>query len=196
MRNLATLGRGNDNARYGGQVAHISADEANLLRRRGGAGTINPLTGLPEYMTGTAGAVGGMPNFGAIRPMPGSVEHYQRYGTWSSDRGEPTAMAAPGSQGYYAKYGTWGDVTSPNDPSKNPHLKGSTYNPPKVVEAPADTRTFGAPINVNTLYQSNLAGLLNALTRGQTAAQQNPPPTSGEFSPAIAAIRQNFFGSF
>lgn len=48
---LSLAGRGEDNAAHGGQVAHISAAEAELLRRMGGAGSINPITGLPEYYT-------------------------------------------------------------------------------------------------------------------------------------------------
>jgi hypothetical protein len=47
----------------GGQVAHISAEEADLLKRRGGAGTINPVTGLPEYQMG----------FGAVIREPGPL---------------------------------------------------------------------------------------------------------------------------
>jgi hypothetical protein len=36
--------------RYGDDmVAHISSDEARMLKAMGGAGTINPVTGLPEY---------------------------------------------------------------------------------------------------------------------------------------------------
>ena len=46
---LANAGRREDNAALGGQVAHISAAEADLLRRMGGAGSVNPITGLPEY---------------------------------------------------------------------------------------------------------------------------------------------------
>ena len=46
---LALAGRREDNAAHGGQVAHISAAEADLLRRMGGAASINPVTGLPEY---------------------------------------------------------------------------------------------------------------------------------------------------
>jgi hypothetical protein len=46
---LAQHGRREDNALMGGQVAHISAEEADLLKRMGGAGTTNPVTGLPEY---------------------------------------------------------------------------------------------------------------------------------------------------
>jgi len=50
---LAQQGRREDNAAMGGQVAHISAVEAELLRLLGGAGTTNPMTGLPEYQMGT-----------------------------------------------------------------------------------------------------------------------------------------------
>ena len=46
---LAEAGRGEDNAALGGQVAHISAAEADLLKQLGGAGSVNPTTGLPEY---------------------------------------------------------------------------------------------------------------------------------------------------
>ena len=41
---LPSYGRYNDD-----MVAHISSDEARLLKSLGGAGTINPTTGLPEY---------------------------------------------------------------------------------------------------------------------------------------------------
>ena len=46
---LAQAGRNEDNALLGGEVAHISRAEADLLRSQGGAGTINPVTGLREY---------------------------------------------------------------------------------------------------------------------------------------------------
>ena len=52
---LAQQGRREDNAAMGGQVAHISALESELLRLLGGAGTTNPMTGLPEYYKGPAG---------------------------------------------------------------------------------------------------------------------------------------------
>jgi len=41
---LAKMGRNGDT-----MLAHITPGEAALLRRRGGSGTINPATGLPEY---------------------------------------------------------------------------------------------------------------------------------------------------
>jgi hypothetical protein len=44
LATLADMGRGPDT-----MLAHITPSEARLLRRRGGSGTINPNTGLPEY---------------------------------------------------------------------------------------------------------------------------------------------------
>ena len=41
---LAAQGRNGDK-----MLAHITPDEAELLRSRGGSGTINPVTGLPEF---------------------------------------------------------------------------------------------------------------------------------------------------
>jgi hypothetical protein len=39
--------------RYGDDVvAHISSDEARMLKQMGGSGTINPTTGLPEFFIG------------------------------------------------------------------------------------------------------------------------------------------------
>jgi len=44
MQRLASLGRGGDT-----MLAHINPEEAALLKSRGGSGTINPNTGLPEF---------------------------------------------------------------------------------------------------------------------------------------------------
>lgn len=41
---LASKGRGGDRI-----LAHITPEEAEMLKSRGGAGTINPITGLPEF---------------------------------------------------------------------------------------------------------------------------------------------------
>jgi hypothetical protein len=49
---LASKGRGGDSI-----LAHITPEEAALLKSRGGAGTINPMTGLPEFKGGPIGAV-------------------------------------------------------------------------------------------------------------------------------------------
>ena len=46
MRTLASRGRYGDT-----MLAHISPREAAMLRARGGAGTINPATGLPQFFS-------------------------------------------------------------------------------------------------------------------------------------------------
>ena len=51
---LAGKGRGGDSI-----LAHITPEEAEMLRSRGGSGTINPATGLPEFKGGVLGKVVG-----------------------------------------------------------------------------------------------------------------------------------------
>lgn len=51
---VAKMGRNGDR-----MLAHITPSEARMLRRRGGSGTINPVTGLPEFfLKGLAKSVG------------------------------------------------------------------------------------------------------------------------------------------
>ena len=49
---LASKGRGGDSI-----LAHINPEEAAMLKSRGGSGTINPITGLPEFKGGFLGQV-------------------------------------------------------------------------------------------------------------------------------------------
>jgi hypothetical protein len=49
-KELASYGRNGDT-----MLAHITPHEAEMLRLMGGAGTINPITGLPEYRGGLGG---------------------------------------------------------------------------------------------------------------------------------------------
>ena len=51
---LAGKGRGGDSI-----LAHITPEEAEMLRSRGGSGTINPATGLPEFKGGVIGGIVG-----------------------------------------------------------------------------------------------------------------------------------------
>jgi hypothetical protein len=62
---LAAQGRGEDNAAQGGGVAHLSAWEMDLLKRLGGAATINPSTGLPQFYDSGEGR-GGNPDSGDL----------------------------------------------------------------------------------------------------------------------------------
>jgi hypothetical protein len=58
---LASKGRGGDSI-----LAHITPEEAAMLKRRGGSGTINPATGLPEFKGGIIG--------GAVDAIGGAVK--------------------------------------------------------------------------------------------------------------------------
>jgi hypothetical protein len=60
---LASKGRGGDSI-----LAHITPEEAAMLKRRGGSGTINPATGLPEFKGGVIGKV-----VGAVKSVVKSV---------------------------------------------------------------------------------------------------------------------------
>ena len=61
-RRVAAAGRGGDT-----QLAHINDREAEMLKRMGGAGTINPTTGLHEYKGGF------MKILGAVAPIALSI---------------------------------------------------------------------------------------------------------------------------
>lgn len=56
MQSMARMGRGEDK-----MLAHITPSEARMLRMRGGRGSINPSTGLPEFgfFSGIGKAIGG-----------------------------------------------------------------------------------------------------------------------------------------
>ena len=60
---LASQGRGGDSI-----LAHITPEEAQMLKRRGGSGTINPMTGLPEFKGGVVGSI-----VGAVKDVVSSV---------------------------------------------------------------------------------------------------------------------------
>ena len=73
LLSLARHGRGRDNAAYGGEVAHINANEADMLRRMGGAGSINPVTGLPEYYVSAGHGGGQSPGVAATGQAPPGI---------------------------------------------------------------------------------------------------------------------------
>jgi hypothetical protein len=66
---VASRGRGQDT-----MLAHITPREAQMLRSKGGMGTINPATGLPEYgwFSDTVKSVGGAIS-GAVKGVTGAV---------------------------------------------------------------------------------------------------------------------------
>ena len=118
--------------------------------------------------------------------QPGTIEHYQRYGTWGSTRGEPSSRGMPGSMEYYGRHGTFGDPTRPSDPVANPHLRGNTYDlqfdEPKVAAAPVSPK-LGPSVSVANLYPSGLANVLASQQAGQ------------RYTPQVQNIRNQFLSS-
>ena len=57
MNDLASMGRFGDT-----MVAHINPQEAEMLMEEGGSGTINPMTGLPEFYFDDPGYTCGDPS--------------------------------------------------------------------------------------------------------------------------------------
>lgn len=96
-RTLAGAGRYGDD-----HLAHISGEEAELLRRRGGAGTRNPRTGLREYFIGSAEQASREP--GISTSPTGGASGFQAFGgTYGSGPGRaPTSVGIPGTMGYAA----------------------------------------------------------------------------------------------
>ena len=60
---LRSMGRGKDSI-----LAHITPEEARLLKARGGRGSINPATGLPEFDVDTADPEAAMAQFATANP--------------------------------------------------------------------------------------------------------------------------------
>ena len=62
-----------DIAKYGRRgdtmIAHINPNEAAMLKRMGGAGTTNPITGLREYYDFGGPGGGADPGHRALRPL-------------------------------------------------------------------------------------------------------------------------------
>ena len=105
---LAAAGRHGDT-----MLAHINPQEAALLRARGGAGTINPHTGLPEFYDGSendrgVGSGGGPSGSGGGRSSGGGGAGSERGGSSSKSTTTKTspaaaAAAAAGREAEYSK---------------------------------------------------------------------------------------------
>ena len=99
---LANQGRREDNALMGGQVAHISQQDAQILRALGGAGTTNPATGLPEYFNaGLAGqgfGPGGASGHSAAG-VGGTAASFGSFGQGTGGTASGVTGVGPGSSG-------------------------------------------------------------------------------------------------
>ena len=178
---LRSKGRGRDTV-----LAHITPQEAALLKRRGGRGSINPNTGLPEFDdygdyspiidssadTGGASEFGGAPaapvDTAPVTTQTGGFDMSQYAG-----QPQPTIDSSVTGEGAFAP--------GAQDPATTPYPDQSNYSAP--ADTPKDPNAKPGFMDKVTSYltdPANLAklGLLGAgalfgAKQGQTAAAQS-----------------------
>jgi len=84
---LARYGRGGDT-----ELAHINPQEAEMLKRMGGAGTVNPQTGLREFWSSGPGGEG--PGDPGSSSDPGGTRGGSGRGLADTPAGDPNAPNA------------------------------------------------------------------------------------------------------
>jgi len=111
---IASLGRGGDRI-----LAHITPREARMLMRAGGAGTINPITGLPEFfLKKLAKAVGGVfvgagkAIKGAFRGIGKAIKKFAIAAIGGFIGSAGSTLLAGGSVGDALKAGAMGGITA------------------------------------------------------------------------------------
>lgn len=142
-QNLQSMGRNGDTI-----LAHIMPEEAAMLKRMGGSGTINPKTGLPEFYFGDISSYGGSsPGYSAgggqdspseSGPGPGAGGGSSWSGggnTWSGDGGRDSSSSnqSPnyntGGDGFNSSnWGVGGGMLTPSNPSVS-SSGGSAWTP-------------------------------------------------------------------
>ncbi len=109
-------------------LAHITPKEAAMLKRKGGAGTRNPRTGLLEFWDGDADGNG--PGSGNAA---GGAAGYG--GGFGESSGAGSSNAAGGAGGYG---GSWGGYNSPGNAGF-----GNASNNPELAKAPETYGQYG-----------------------------------------------------
>ena len=110
LKSAEKLGRGKDTI-----LAHITPQEAALLKSRGGAGTINPATGLREYDPG--------------------MESFSYYG-------DSSGSSSSSSSGYGSS--DYGDSSQTGGSSSSSSSSGGVYKEPTGDDNPADGLSFSS----------------------------------------------------
>jgi hypothetical protein len=158
---LSGMGRVNDR-----DLAHITPAEAIMLRKAGGAGTINPETGLPEYM-GPGTAPGVSPGVGTSGP--GSASGFG-FGPAAAAVATAMGQAASTSSGLGSSGGMFGGYTYGGPP-------GSSLSPGSGT-SPAASPFGWTPAEAQNIADSMAdsgdagtgEGFVFADTRGDTPA--------------------------
>ena len=174
---LRSKGRGRDTV-----LAHITPKEAALLKRRGGSGTINPDTGLPEF-----------DDYGDYSPMDFAPEYQPSFDP--TPAADPTPVATPDPTPATSA----GAATDPNAYASPGEGMPSDVNQTAQAAADATPATPDKPGFMDSVTKyltdpANLAklgllggGALFGAKQGQTAATQTADATAkiAALAPAV-----------
>ena len=189
---LRSMGRGKDSI-----LAHITPEEARLLKARGGRGSINPSTGLPEFEPGTdiadpeeaamaQAATSGdiIPSLGGISPTSAPV---QAPAPQPAPTEEITVSATKDPEAAMAQYG---DITAylPQQP-----VAAQTLAAPPVSGAPAVTPPVATNQEGVVVSGQRAAGEPVDYLASDFPYQGQQPPTKQE--PSLDKQAKSFLGN-
>jgi hypothetical protein len=192
-REMAAMGRNGDT-----MLAHITPQEAMMLQRMGGSGTINPYTGLPEFFIGKAfkGLVKGVKKF--AKSTVGRIVISVALGAFLGPMatgfltGAGVTVSAAAAAGITAGVGVFGSSLLAGDGFKNSLRNGLTagalsFGVAGVTQAGGfSAPATGLPENFTKGYQQGVANIkapfqaaADFVRGGPDAAAQAAPVTTG-----------------
>jgi len=151
---LKSRGKGRDTV-----LAHITPEEAQLLKDEGGSGTINEETGLPQFEDSAS--------------VENSAPEEPAIATPVSDTGQPYQSELPAEQAQSNFIDTSGGATSLGNIGLPQSYQGTAPGAaPSVVTLPQDQQDIGAQIAqqagaTQTTEQPTKPGFLDSLTQEQ-----------------------------
>lgn len=167
-QNLQAMGRNGDSI-----LAHIMPEEAALLKRMGGAGTINPKTGLPEFYFGDISSYGGSSPGGSTSSGGGrdssSSNQSPSYSggggsaSWSgggrdsSSSNQSPSYSGGGGGFNSANWGVGGGMLTPSTPSMS-SVGGGGFAPTGGNNSDNYMRSLGVP----TIIANTVGAVSNA----------------------------------
>jgi hypothetical protein len=201
-REMAAMGRNGDT-----MLAHITPQEAMMLQRMGGSGTINPYTGLPEFFIGKLfkGLVKGIKKFAksTIGRIVISVALGAFLGPMATGflTGAGVTVGAAAATGITAGIGVFGSSLLAGDGFKNSLRNGLTagalsFGVAGVSQAGGfSAPATGLPENLTKGYQQGIANIkapfqaaADFIRGGPEAAANVPAPGVGPVGDATSQV--------
>ena len=194
---LRSRGRGNDKI-----LAHITPKEAALLKKRGGSGTINPDTGLPEFDDGVDSAPVEQPAptveqpSAPAAPLDSSFDNRDVGTMQSADVAAPSPVYdVVGQKGQFTPF-TGGAPAAPGIAAVSPDQAGPSYTPgattqPDQAGKPSFAdKALKSLTDPGTLAKLGLAGGLGAYGAYQSGQAGKQAAAATQQKQAIAAPYQ------